>query len=355
MAGKRGIRNVPGMRHRKTGGKKSEGPDGFDRSDAGTLASQVDAWFARLEERNYSPRTLDMHRWALKSFLEWCHERGLRRPEQIDKPILESFQRWLFRYRKKNGQPLSIATQRSRLGAVQRFFAHLCKTNHLPANPAADLELPRKMYRQLPKGLSRQELHQLLNVPDVRDPLGIRDRAILETFYATGARRSELVRFDLSDLDPEAGTMHIRQGKGGKSRLVPVGESALHWIARYLKECRPRLVLEAGEHALFLSGYGARFNANYLGNWVTRTIKAAEIGKTGSCHLLRHTCAQHMLEGGADIRFIQQLLGHARLDTTQIYTEVGIKALREVYRRTHPAAQHGKPEAGHEDQDGAEP
>ena len=136
---------------------------------------------------------------------------------------------------------------------------------------------------------------------------------------------------------------------------MPVSESALHWIARYPEECRPRLVLDAGEHALFHSGYGARFNPSYIGNWITRTIKAAEIGKSGSSHLLRHTCAQHMLEGGADIRFIQQLLGHARLDTTQIYTEVGIKALREVYRRTHPAAQHGKPEAGHEDQDGAEP
>lgn len=339
MAGKKGINNVAGMRNRRKGGKEAGDSDGLDRSAPDTLASLADEWLARLGERNYSPRTLEMHRWALKNFLQWAQERSLVKPAAITRPHLEAFQRWLYRYRQANGKPLGVTTQRQRLGALKRLFAHLTRQGHIPANPAADLDLPRKPHQQLPKGLSRQELAAVFNIPDVRDPLGIRDRAILETLYATAARRSELVNLDLADLDQEGGTMHIRQGKGGKSRLVPVARLALQWLGRYLDETRPRLVLDNSEQALFLSGYGERLSATYLGNWVARTVQQAEIGKTGSCHLLRHSCATHMLENGADIRLIQQLLGHARLDTTSIYTEVAITHLKEVYRRTHPAAK----------------
>ena len=339
MAGKKGINNVPGMRHRRRGGQKSAEGDGLDRSAPDTLASLTDEWLSRLEERNYSPRTLEMHRWALKTFLQWAQDRDLTKPGAVTRPHLESFQGWLHRYRQANGKPLGVSTQRQRLGALKRLFAHLTKQNHIPANPAADLDLPRKPHQQLPKGLSRQELAAVLNVPDIRDPLGIRDRAILETLYATAARRSELVKLDLTDLDAEGGTMHIRQGKGGKSRLVPVARNALQWLGRYLDETRPRLVLDNTEQALFLSGYGERLSAVYLGNWVAKTVKQSEIGKTGSCHLMRHSCATHMLENGADIRLIQQLLGHSSLDTTSIYTEVAITHLKEVYNRTHPAAK----------------
>ncbi len=341
MAGKKGERNIEGMKKRRKGGQAQPLDDGFDRSSPDTLASLIDQWQARLGERNYSERTLEAHKWALKTFLTWSQERDLTSPQQITKPILESFQGWLFRYRKPNGQPLAIGTQRARLGALQRFFAHLCKTNHLPANPAADLELPRKQARSLPKGLSKEELAALMNLPDIRDPLGIRDRAILETLYATGARRSELTNLDLNDLDPSGKTLLIRKGKGGKDRLLPIGKTALDWLKKYLEKTRPRLLMEASEPALFLSGYGERLSSGYLGNWVAKTIKAAGIEKPGSCHLLRHSCATHMHENGADIRVIQQLLGHARLDTTSIYTAVAITHLKEVYQRTHPAAKEG--------------
>lgn len=327
------------MRGRRKGGLEDPETDGLDRSSPGTLACLTDDWLSHMEQRNYAARTLEKYRWSMRVFTTWAEERDLTKPESITRPHLESYQRWLYRYRKKNGQPLGVTTQRARLGAVQTFFAHLCKNNHLPANPAADLDLPRKSHRQLPKGLSREELTILLHAPDIRDPLGIRDRAILETLYATAARRSELVNLDLRDLDLQGGTVHIREGKGGKSRLVPVGGSALHWLERYLDETRPRLVLDTAEQALFLSGYGERISPGYLGNWVSRTIKAAGIGRRGGCHLLRHSCATHMLENGADIRLIQQLLGHASLDTTSIYTEVAIRHLKEVYNRTHPAAK----------------
>lgn len=339
MSGKKGIRNIPGMRHRRKGGLPAVDDDGFDRSRPDTLASLIDQWQERLAQRGYSPRTLEGHKWALRAFLQWAEARDLRNPADISKPILEGFQRWLYHYRQKNGQPLSIGTQRARLGAIQRFFAHLCKTNHLQANPAADLDLPRKQRRRLPKGLSREEIAAVFAVPDITDPLGIRDRAILETLYATAVRRSELIGLDLSDLDKISRTLHIRHGKGDKDRVVPIGQSALHWLERYLEATRPRLLLDASEQALFLSGYGQRLSAAYLGNWVRRTVEAAQVSRAGSCHLFRHSCATHMLENGCDSRLIQQMLGHASAETTAIYTQVSIGALRDAYGRTHPGAK----------------
>jgi integrase/recombinase XerD len=341
---RKGYGSVPGMRGRTKGGRRDTTPDLFDRSTGDTLASLADAWLVRLEERAYSPRTLDMHRWALKSFLLWCYERDLATPGDITKPILESFQRWLYRYEQANGKPLGVTTQRNRLGAVQRFFAWLCRENHLTANPAADLELPRKPAKLLPKALSTDELADLFAIPDTGDVLGLRDRCMLEVLYSCGLRRAEVTRLDLDDLDLARRVLTVRQGKGGKSRTLPLGERAIDWLARYLATARPRLEIDLNERALFISGYGTRLNPNYVGNWVKRTMKKAGIEKAGSCHLLRHSCATHMHDNGADIRFIQQMLGHARLDTTQIYTEVSIVALQEVHARTHPHGRHRKAE-----------
>ena len=323
-------------------------PDGFDRSDAGTLASQADAWLLRQEERACSPRTVAACRWTMRAFLAWAEARGLSRPSEIDKPVLEAFQRWLWACRKDNGQPLAVNTQRHRLGALQRFFAWLCRENVLRANPAADLELPRKQPRALPRVLTVGEVEAVLAVPDTSDPLGVRDRAMLEVFYSTGLRRSELVALDVADVDRARGLVLVRRGKGGKDRLAPLGAEALAWVERYLAECRPRLEIAPGEPALFLSGFGERFNPTYVGNWVARVIKAAKVGQSGSCHLLRHACATHLLENGADLRSIQELLGHARLDTTEIYTHVSIAQLRETHARCHP---RGRPAADPADDD----
>ena len=204
MPKRKGIQAARAMRHRKQGGFAAT-PDGFDRSDQRTLASLVDQWLARLETRAYSPRTVAARTWALRSFLTWAEARGLLRPAQLDKLALEGFQRWLWLYRKANDQPLAIATQRGHLGAVQGFFAWLCRENLLPANPAADLELPRKQPRSLPRALSLAEVETILAVPDTSDPLGQRDRAILETLYGTGLRRRELVNLDVADIDRSLG------------------------------------------------------------------------------------------------------------------------------------------------------
>lgn len=336
MGHRRGVVHAQAMRLRKKGGLASS-PDGFDRSSAFTLARLCDGWQEHQQTLNYSPRSLAADQWSIRGFLSWCQERDLVNASQITKPILESYQRYLFRYRMENDKPLSVTTQRKRLSVLQRFFAWLTKRNYILANPASELELPRKLSRLLPKALSRAQVEELLTLPDVRDALGVRDRAILEILYATGIRRRELVQLDLEDVDPERKVLRVRFGKGGKHRLVPMGERAFYWLNRSLEECRPRLEVDLNERALFLTGFGGRFNVSYLGNWVRRLMDKIEIPKGGSCHLLRHSCATHMLENGADIRLIGQLLGHARLETTQIYTEVDIKHLREVHARTHPS------------------
>jgi integrase/recombinase XerD len=153
-------------------------------------------------------------------------------------------------------------------------------------------------------------------------------------------RRLELASLQLWDLDLERSTVTIRQGKGKKDRIIPLGDRTALWIAKYLEESRPKLVAEPDEQIVFLSNAGERFSLDHLTDLVGRYVDEAEIGKRGACHLFRHTMATLMLEGGADIRFIQAMLGHADLKTTQIYTHVAIRQLQEIHRATHPAAHH---------------
>ena len=215
----------------------------------------------------------------------------------------------------------------------------MCKQDILAANPASELQLPRPE-KQLPEAaLSVREVEAVLARPDVTDPLGVRDRALLELLYSTGMRRSEAARLHLTDLNRERKTLHLRHTKGRKDRVVPVGQRALVWLESYLDTVRPRLELDLDETALFLTGYGEAFNPDVLGRRVSKYVTEAQLGRKGGCHLFRHSCATHLLEGGADIRFIQQLLGHEKLETTAIYTEVSIQQLQEVHSRCHPASR----------------
>ena len=309
----------------------------FDRSKPGNLANYSDAYLSWLAVRNYSDSTIVSRRCTLDMFLIWAQERDLIRAKDVSKAMLESYMRWLHRYRKANGKPLGYGTQRDRISGVRDFFRWLCRSDHIPFNPASELELPRPEKRLPEEPLTIQQVETVLGLPDLSDPLGVRDRAILEVFYSCGLRRSELVHLEETDLNRERHTLQIRQGKGKKDRVVPVGQRALAWLEKYLEEVRPQLVLSLREHTLFLTSYGEAFNPDVLSRQVAAYIKKADLGRGGSCHLFRHTCATHMLEGGADIRFIQQLLGHASIETTQIYTEVSIKQLQRVHEQTHPA------------------
>jgi len=287
--------------------------------------------------QNYSPATVENRRTYLRYFVEWCQERGLHHAMDITKAILERYQRHLYHYRKRDGLPMSGRSMHARLIPVRAFFKWAARQNRILYNPASEIDLPRSEKR-LPKHiLNASEVETIMARCDLTGGFGVRDRAILETFYSTGMRRRELANLKVLDLDYERGTVMVRQGKGRKDRMIPIGDRALAWIRRYLDDVRPALIREPDDGTLFLSNLAEPFSPGRLTQLVREYIDAAEIGKRGSCHLLRHTCATLMLEGGADIRFIQQLLGHAELSTTQIYTQVSIQQLKQVHAATHPA------------------
>ncbi len=299
----------------------------------------LEAYLEWMRVKHYSERTIANRRIYVIYFVRWCDERGLTQPAEITPRILDRYQRALFYYRKRDGRPLSVRSQHTRLTCLRAFFKWLAKAHYLLYNPAAELELPPLGTRLPTQVLSAREVEQVLRMPDLSTLVGLRDRAILEVFYATAIRRLELIGLHLYDLDAERGTLTVRQGKGRKDRLVPISERSLGWVDRYLVEVRPRLVREPDEGTLFLTTAAEPLSRHRLSELVRDYISAAEIGKTGSCHLFRHTVATLMLENGADIRFIQQLLGHARLETTQIYTQVSIRQLKAIHAATHPAAR----------------
>ena len=339
--GKKGYKATHRLRERDKDKRGGNPATDLPPGSPGSLAGEAPRYLEWLAVRNYTPSTIEGRRDALKFFLHWTEERDLTDPAAITKPILESYQRHLWRWRKHNGKPLGISTQRSRLSTLKDYFAWLTRQNILQANPASELELPRQEKRLPAEALGLREMSGILNIPDIADPLGLRDRAMLETLYSTGIRRSELTNLEIHDLNRERQTLQIRQGKGHKDRVVPVGNRALKWLERYLDEVRPKLIIDQAEKALFLTSYGQGFNPDVVSRMVSKFIKKAGTGRPGSCHLVRHSCATHMLEGGADIRFIQQLLGHEKLETTAIYTQTSIEQLKAVHSKTHPAEKQG--------------
>ncbi|MCK6384050.1 MAG: site-specific tyrosine recombinase XerC [Rhodocyclaceae bacterium] len=303
---------------------------------ANPLHSYRHAFHEWAEARAYSAATVATRDRAIARFIGWADERGINRPADISRAVLERYQRHLFLARKADGAPLSLKTQESLLNPLRAWFKWMTRENHILYNPASELVLPRSP-RQLPKVLlSVADVEGALNQPDIGTPWGLRDRAILETLYSTGIRRMELTRLTLYDVDLAAGTVMVRLGKGAKDRLIPIGARAAAWVVRYVEEVRPQLAIRSDELALFLTDYGEPFEKNRLGDLVRRYMRHAGIVH-GSCHAFRHAMATHMLENGADIRFIQAMLGHSELSTTQIYTQVSIGKLKEIHAATHPA------------------
>ena len=301
------------------------------------LAALMGKHLEDLQVKNYSQYTIRNRRIHIGFFVQWCHDRGITEPAEVTRPILEHYQRYLFHYRQKNGKPLTFRSQNTRLVPLRVWFRWMARQRHILNNPASELELPRMEHR-LPKTvLTVAEMEQVLAQPDINDPLGLRDRALLETLYSTGMRRMELANLKLYELDTERGTVTIRQGKGKKDRVIPIGDRASAWLDKYIREARPKLVVEPDDRTVFLSNAGEPFCLDHLSDLVRTYVDAAEIGKRGSCHMLRHSMATLMHENGADIRYIQQMLGHADLKTTQIYTQVSIRQLKRIHAATHPA------------------
>jgi integrase/recombinase XerD len=305
--------------------------------DPNSLYHWMQRFLAYRAERHFSESTIEGNKKSLRYFIQWCDERGLHHPNDITKPILESYQRHIYHYKKKNGQPLSVSTQHGRVVPIKVWFKWLTRNDHLLYNPASELELPR-VSKRLPKSiLTLSEVETVINQPDTSTVMGMRDRAILETFYSTGMRRSELASLQLTAIDYERGTVFIDQGKGRKDRMLPIGDRALQWIEKYQYDYRVRWTIGRDDGSLFVNQLGEGLTPSGVSRLVSKYIQQADISKSGGCHLFRHTCATLMLENGADIRYIQALLGHSKLETTSIYTQVSIQQLKNIHTLTHPA------------------
>lgn len=286
-----------------------------------------------------SNATIKTKRALLKRFISWAAAQEVFNIQQVDMLLLEEYRRYLHRYRKRDGEPLDISTQCARLVAVTKFIKTMDYYEVVDGAFAAKFRLPR-IPRRLPKEIPTvDDIERVLNQALIMGRLRLRNRAIIEVFYATGLRRIELVNIDIRDIDFQRQILTVREGKNKNDRNVPIASRALNWVKRYLKEMRPKLASLSSGDALFLTESGQRMKPHKVTDMVTKCVDRSGIDKKGACHLLRHATATEMLRHGADIREVQEMLGHRDISSTQIYAHVTIKDLNRVYYETHPAAR----------------
>lgn len=286
-----------------------------------------------------SNATLHSKRVLLARFIEWAAIQGYYNVQELDMLALEEYRRYLHKYRKRDGGPLDISTQCARLMAVTKFLKIMDYYDVIDDTFAKKFRLPR-IPRRLPKDIpSVEEIQCVLNQSLVMGRLGLRNGAILEVFYATGIRRIELRNINLRDVDFSRQVLTVREGKNKNDRNVPIAKRALDSVQRYLKEMRPSLASLSSGEALFLTQGGQRMKPHKITDMVTKCVNRSGIDKKGACHMLRHATATEMLRNGADIRQVQEMLGHSDISSTQIYAHVTINDLNKVYYETHPAAQ----------------
>jgi site-specific recombinase XerD len=301
-----------------------------------SFVEAVTALLAHLRLHRYSPATVHNYADQLKRFGEWLSRSLLDDLRRITRADIDAYQAYV------RTEPIGAETRAIRLRAVKRLFDHLVREGRLLLHPADHVvEIRRK--DRLPKAvLSVKQVRQLLAAPDLSSPYGLRDRALLELLYATGIRVGELEQVWLSDWEREERTLVIRHGKGGKQRMVPIGAAASQWLMRYVDEARPVLTCARPfERALFVVRGGTPLHTAQVRGILKAYRARCHLRRSVSPHALRHACATHLLQAGADIRAIQELLGHASLDSTAIYTRVAPVDLKAMHRRYHPGESKG--------------
>jgi integrase/recombinase XerD len=282
-----------------------------------------------LLERGAAANTYQSYLFDLRKYFEFLAGKSVRSAAKVNEELLSQFLR---RLRSSGLSPRSVARV---LSAVRGFHRFLIGEGITEDNPTYDIESPRRSKR-LPGVLSVAEIEKILKQPDTNSPLGIRDRAILETLYATGVRVSELLDLKQTSLMLQEG-LALVFGKGSKERMVPVGRKAIEWISRYQTDVRPALSRKGSSGGvLFLNARGRPLSRTAIWILIKRSAAAARIDKPVHPHTFRHSFATHLLEGGADLRAVQEMLGHADIATTQIYTHIDREYLKEVHRSFHP-------------------
>ena len=303
-----------------------------------------------LQAINYSPKTRVNYTRDVRVFLEWLADNTLVNSlVDVTPAHLQQYQIALYNFERHDEEPatkekteaepkrLSVGTQANRLAAVRKFFSWLLSEQQIAYNPATTLQLPKQPQR-LPRGvLTKSEARRLIEATPTTKARDVRDRAMLETLYATGIRRAELIALSIYDADLQAATLRIEHGKGNTTRVVPLTQSAIAALKLYLEEARAVFARETGQVRLFVSTRsGGSLDDADIVRIVAKAATRAGIKKHVTPHTLRHTCATHLLKGRADIRQIQKLLGHRRLSSTEVYTRVELTDLAEVIARCHP-------------------
>jgi integrase/recombinase XerD len=286
-------------------------------------------------ERGLSRNTLDAYRTDLFQFGRFLEEREVSALEAQPGDVAD-FLEALARGDGDGRAPASPATIHRKSACLRSFYRHLRRDGLLDTDPTATLSTPRRS-RKLPQVLTRGEIEKLLSQPRGTEPAALRDRALLELMYACGLRASEAIGLELMDVDIEEGVLRAR-GKGSKERVVPIGQAALKALRMYLERGRPALVKGAPEAHLFVNFRGGQLTRQGLYKIVRRHAVTAGLADRMSPHTLRHTFATHLLAGGCDLRSVQEMLGHADVATTQLYTHLSSERLKDVYFRAHPRA-----------------
>lgn len=281
-------------------------------------------------ERGLSENTINSYGIDLKLFLEYLRENEIPSFKQVNKEVIVNYMQ-----SEKNNNKANSSILRS-VSSLRKFFQYLAQEKIIEKDPMLLIDTPKKK-QHLPQVLTKEEVEKLLRSPNTGQVLGLRDRAMLELMYATGLRISEIINLKLEDLHLTMGTLQTL-GKGHKERIVPVGDEAIKWVNRYLEEARPKLLKQKRSNYLFLNFHGNNLTRQGVWKNLKAEVRKAGIQKNIIPHTLRHSFATHILENGADLRIVQELLGHADISTTQIYTHLSNKQLADIYNRAHPRA-----------------
>lgn len=281
-------------------------------------------------ERGLSDNTVSSYGMDLQQFIGYLKEQEIDNLNDVDKQVIIDYLDYLMKKGKANSSIVRCVT------SLRKFFQTMKQDGIIDENPMLTIETP-KSEKHLPEVLSTEEVEMLLNAPDVTQMLGLRNRAILELMYATGLRVSEVVNLRLEDLHLDVGIIQTI-GKGRKERIVPIGDEAITWINNYLRDARPELCKTRRSPFLFVNFHGERLTRQGVWKNLKNEVRKAGITKNVTPHTLRHSFATHILENGADLRIVQELLGHSDISTTQIYTHISKKRLSEIYDTTHPHA-----------------
>jgi integrase/recombinase XerD len=285
---------------------------------------------------NYAERTIEGHVFYLNRFFAWLSQQGVTEITAVTKNHVMDYQAHLYEQINRNGDPIGPSCQNHVLGIIKSFFRFLRENDYLASDPTRDVayaKVPKRLPRSI---LSGSEAKKVIHAPNTKTALGYRDRTILEVLYSTGIRRQELVNLTVQDVDYQEGLVRVNNGKGSKDRVVPIGKIACRYIENYVKQVRPMLAKDPHENHLFLSILGHSPCFSTIEEIVKKHTRKAKIKKTVSPHTFRHTCATHMLRNKANIRHLQELLGHASLESTQVYAHVSITDLKEVHAKCHP-------------------